>query len=98
MVSYGDTSFPIGYEVVKKDIQFCDVETRRLKRRANISKNTYFTSLLHRCKANNVLFEYVLADNWFGSKANMEYIHCTLKKKFIIGIKSPYANTHLQIA
>ncbi len=35
-----------------------------------------------------MLFEFVLADNWFGSKANMAYIHNDLHKLFIIGIKS----------
>lgn len=34
------------------------------------------------------MFEYVLADNWFGSKANMVHIHKDLQKSFIIGIKS----------
>ena len=30
----------------------------------------------------------MLADNWFGSKENIEYINNTLMKKLIIGIKS----------
>jgi len=29
----------------------------------------------------------VLADNWFGSKDNMEFIHDELRKSFIFGIK-----------
>ena len=33
------------------------------------------------------IFDYVLADNWFGAKDNLEYIH-NLQKHFIIGIKS----------
>ena len=37
---------------------------------------------------NQVKFEYILSDNWFGSKDNMEFIHKDLKKKFIIGLKS----------
>ncbi|MBS4171056.1 hypothetical protein NEOC95_001796 [Neochlamydia sp. AcF95] len=32
--------------------------------------------------------EYVLADNWFGAKDNMEFIHYELKKIFTFGIKS----------
>ena len=35
-----------------------------------------------------MLFEWVLADNWFGAKENLEYINSIIKKKFIIGIKS----------
>ncbi|WP_165482631.1 transposase, partial [Legionella santicrucis] len=37
---------------------------------------------------NKVMFDYVLADNWFGSKVNMVRIHKDLQKSFIIGIKS----------
>ena len=37
---------------------------------------------------NQVKFEYVLSDNWFGAKDNMEFIHNDLKKKFIIGMKA----------
>jgi hypothetical protein len=37
---------------------------------------------------NEILFDYVLADNWFGSNENMRFIHYDIKKKFIMGIKS----------
>jgi IS4 transposase len=37
---------------------------------------------------NEIQFDYVLADNWFGAKKNMEFIHYDMKKKFIIGIKA----------
>ena len=47
-----------------------------------------FRSLIQQAVSNHVLFDYVLADNWFGSKANMAFIHQNLKKHFIIGIKS----------
>ena len=36
---------------------------------------------------NQVLFDYILADTWFGAKDNMEYVHYDLKKLFIFGIK-----------
>ena len=35
-----------------------------------------------------MLFDWILADNWFGAKENLEYINNVIKKKFIIGIKS----------
>lgn len=34
------------------------------------------------------MFKYVLADTWFSSKENMGFIHETLKKYFILGVKS----------
>ena len=88
IVQYGDISLPIGYEIVHKDIKFSDVETRKVKRKASRTKNEHFRNLLSQAYINNVSFEWVLADNWFGSKENIEYINNILKKKLIIGIKS----------
>jgi hypothetical protein len=88
LIRYGDIALPIGYEVVKKDIHYCDVQTRRAKRKSSISKNEMFRSLIQQAIHNHVLFDYILADNWFGSKANMRFIHQDLQKLFIFGIKA----------
>jgi len=88
MARYNDISFPIGYDVVKKDIPFSDLATKKQKRRASVTKNEMFQNMLRQAWQNKVLFDYVLADNWFGSKDNMSFIHDDLKKHFIIGIKS----------
>jgi len=87
LVRYGDIALPIGYDVVKKDILFSDIKTRKLKRKARITKNDMFRSLIQQAVNNQVLFDYVLADNWFGSKANIAFVH-EIKKSFIFGIKS----------
>ncbi|QBS09027.1 IS701 family transposase [Legionella israelensis] len=88
MVRYGDFSVPVGYEVIKKDVAFCDIETRQARRKSSTTKNELFRKLIAQAVSNHVLFDFVLADNWFGSKANMAYIHNDLQKSFIIGIKS----------
>lgn len=88
IVRYEDIALPIGYDVVKKDVLYSDLKTRKQKRKALITKNQMFRSLVQQAVNNHVLFDYVLADNWFGSKANMAFIHSTLKKYFIFGIKS----------
>ena len=54
MIRYGDVSFPIGYEVVKKDIHYCDIKTKKEKRQASISKNTYFRMLIGQAVTNCV--------------------------------------------
>lgn len=87
LVRYGDISLPIGYEVVEKDLAYSDLKTRKQKRKASVSKNVLFRQLVQQAIDNQVLFEYVLADNWFGSKDNMIFIH-EAKKHFIFGIKS----------
>lgn len=88
LVRYGDLSLPVGYEIVHKDIPYCEVETKRLKQKASITKNEHFRNLIKQACENKVNFDYVLADNWFGAKDNLSYIHKDLKKMFIIGIKS----------
>ena len=37
--SVGETSFSVGFDVVKKPIEFCELKTRKQKRQATISKN-----------------------------------------------------------
>lgn len=88
LVRYGDIALPIAYELVCKDVVFCDVATKQLKRQSSISKNDMFRSIIERTVINQVMFDYILADNWFGSKKNMEFIHYEMNKKFIIGVKS----------
>ena len=88
LVRYGDITFPVGYELVHKDVQFCDVATKQLRRTASVTKNEHFRRLVGQCHKNQVAFDYVLADNWFGAKENLDYIHRNLKKYFIIGLKS----------
>ena len=88
LVCYEGSSLPVGYEIVHKDIAFSDIETKKIKRKASVNKNDHFRNLITTCVKNNILFDYVLADNWFGSAENMEYIDNNIKKQFIIGIKS----------
>ena len=88
MVGYGDVSLPVGYEIVRKDIEFSEVKSQKVRRKSSVSKNEYFRKLIGQCVTNKVLFDYVLADNWFGSAENMGYINDDLQKLFIIGVKS----------
>lgn len=87
LVSYNDAVLPFGYEIVHKDVSFSDIKTRKVKRKASTSKNEHFRNLIQQSIDNKVLFDHVLADNWFGSKENMKFIH-GLGKKFIVGVKS----------
>ena len=87
LARYGDVAFPVAYELVRKDVLFCDIATRKVKRQSSISKNEMFRSIIAQSIANNVKFEYILADIWFGAKKNMEFVHYDMKKKFIFGIK-----------
>lgn len=88
LVRYGDISYPIGYEIIHKNVEyFCEKEQKK-KRRSKITKNEYFRNLVKQARKNSINFKYVLADNWFGAKDNLEFLHQKMKKFFIIGIKS----------
>lgn len=63
ILRYGDIALPIGFEIVKKDILYSDIHTRKQKRKAKISKNEMFRSLIQQAVNNHALFDYVLADN-----------------------------------
>jgi hypothetical protein len=88
LVRYGDTALPIAYEPICKDVLFCDVISKKEKRQSSVSKNQMFRSMIAQTVANQVKFDYVLSDNWFGAKKNMEFIHYDMKKKFVIGMKA----------
>ena len=88
VIRYGDIALPIGFEVIRKDIHFCDLVTKKEKKQSSTTKNQHFRSLVQQAVTNHVNFDYVLADNWFGAKDNMEFIHYEKKKFFIFGIKS----------
>ena len=88
LVRYEDKALPIAFELVHKEILFSFISTQKLKRKSSVTKNEMFRSIIAQTVANGVMFDYVLADNWFGAKKNMELIHYDMKKKFIIGIKA----------
>lgn len=88
MVRYDDISFPIGYEVIKKEIRYCDIKTKREKRKSGTTKNAHFRQLLAQAARNDVKYRHILADSGFSSKENMSFIHKDLQKYFIMGIKT----------
>ena len=88
LIRYDNITLPISFEVIHKDHIFIDPETKKEKRRSSVTKNQMFRSLIKQAEMNQVKFEYVLADNWFGAKDNMECIHYDMKKKFVLGMKA----------
>lgn len=86
MAVYGQSAVPVAFEIVKKDLEFSDLKTRQRKRVSSISKNEYMRDMIQVCIHNEVKFEYVLADTWYGSTETMELIH-KKGKKFIFPSK-----------
>ncbi len=56
LVRYGEIALPIGYEVINKDLHFCDVKTKKEKRQASITKNQHFRALVKQAVLNQRQF------------------------------------------
>lgn len=84
----GGTSIPVAYELIHKDVHYTDPKTGTDKRRSKFTKNEYFRNLLHICCMNQLRLRYVLADSWFCSNENMNYIKLDCRKDFILAAKS----------
>lgn len=86
LIRYGDVALPIDYHLVTKSTSYID-KHGKTKYKSDINKNEAARDFIATAKHNQVKFEYVLADIWFSSSENMDYIH-TIGKKFIFGCKT----------
>jgi hypothetical protein len=90
MVNYGDVSFPVGYEIVKKDqvgVKQNKKGQEKMHFYSRYTLNELARGLVQQASHNHVKFRYILGDSWFASKENMLYFH-QQKCKFILGIPS----------
>lgn len=82
----GDVSIPVAFELVRKPLQFCDIQTRREKRASEITKNELMQSMIATCVNNALKFRYVLMDSGFAATENFDFI-VKKKKHFIAALK-----------
>lgn len=87
LLVYEDAVIPFSYEVIEKPIEYCDLETKKVKRMSMISKNELARSLIQKAIDAGIKFDTILADNWFCCGETLNFIN-NLNKKFIFGIKS----------
>lgn len=78
---------PVGFELILKTIHFCEVKSRKEKRKSPTTKNDLLRQMMQQSIHNQLQFKYVLADSWFASSENMLFIH-RKKKYFIFDMKS----------
>lgn len=70
-----------------KPQQYCDLETRKIKRRSEKTKNELMREMIGACIHNALKSRFVLMDSWFASQDSFEYI--TGKgKHFIAALKT----------
>jgi len=83
-----DVMLPVGFQIIAKTEHYHDPKTNSEKRRSPISKNTYYQQLIGACVKNTIQFRYVMNDIWYASADNMKYVRKTLRKHFIMPLKS----------
>ncbi len=83
----GQVRIPINYHLVAKTLHYCEIATKKEKRKSEVSKNELFRDMVGQVAQNQLPFRYVLADSWFCSNDNMRFIH-KKSKYFMFEIKS----------
>jgi len=67
-------SIPVAFELVKKPIQYSDLQTHQLKRRSEVTKNELLREMVNTCINNDLKFCFVLMDSWFSAAENFDFI------------------------
>lgn len=83
-----EISIPVAFEVISKPIEYCDLETKRRKRKSLVTKNELMREMVTVCIKNQLKFRFILFDIWFASVENMLHIKETHQKDFICALKS----------
>jgi len=85
MYSVSDINIPVAFEIINKPIHYCDIKTRKVKHRSELTKNDLLLQMLKTCQQNQLLYSYVLTDIWYAS--TMQEIKLTFNKDFIMAMK-----------
>lgn len=82
-------NLPCAFETIQKTEKYFDPRTQVVKRRSPVSKNTIVLERLRTLvQLNHLKFKYVLWDSWFSSKENLDFVHHSLGKLFVVALKS----------
>lgn len=81
------TALPLAVEIIAKTETYTEAKTAAIKRRSPQTKNEHMRQMLGWAKTLRLQFSYVLADSWYASAENMDYIHTKLQRHFVFAIK-----------
>jgi len=84
----GGVNVPVAFEIVHKDLQYGEIETRKLKRQSSITQNERLRQMPRVRRQNQLRYRSVLTDNGFSSKENRVVIKQDLGKDFVMALKS----------
>lgn len=80
-------SLPVGFEIVAKTEEYLDEKSGQRKRRSPVTKNELARRLIGDAVKHQICFAYVLADIWFASAENMNFIKQEQQQEFILALK-----------
>lgn len=80
-------SVPVSYSLITKPDKIVDSKTGKPKRVSAVTKHDLFRNLVTQSIYNNLLFKYILADTWFCSVDNINFI-AGKNRSFIFPVKS----------
>jgi DDE superfamily endonuclease len=84
----GGVSLPVAFELVRKPYLYSDLETKKVKRKGEETKNEMLRQMLKACRQNQLKYRYVLADSWFSAQENLTFVRQDLGKHFVVALKS----------
>ena len=87
MYQNGGVSLPIDFRLVEKTEKYIDKKTGREKRRSAVTKNELAREMIEQVIKNQVEFQFILFDVWFGSKENLVFIKQEMNRDFICPLK-----------
>ncbi len=87
LYTVSEMSIPIGFEIVKKEVEHIDPSTEKSIRKRGQNKNQQMRKLLEQAVNNKVVFKWVIADIWYGGTENMGFIKDKCKRDFIVPLK-----------
>ena len=77
--------------MIRKPLLFSDVPTRQVKCKSAVTKNELMRQMLRTCQHNQLPYPPAfagVADSWFSAKDNITFMRQTLKKHFVVALKS----------
>ncbi len=76
-------SLPLSFQVIEKTVSYCDLKTKQVKRKSQVTKNEMLKQMFLQMLSSSVKFKYVLFDSWFSSKETFDLIR--KKQRHFIG-------------
>ena len=82
----GQLNVPLGVTLIEKTVPYVEAKSGQTKYKSEHTKNEYACQMLQIAKE-QVTFNYVLADSWFSSADNLQYITTQVGKHAIMGLE-----------